>query len=131
MCSCASFCSQAYQQEILAVNPAQKIKPLKGVSRPSKTLSALQLKELFFACGEQLKVCVVLDAFTGLRNNELVQLKCRNIKFYGERAWVDLDGVKTKSGRGRKIHLHTSIVPMMKSFVNDRKPDEMLFVAPN
>ncbi len=125
-----SFFSQASCQEVIPADPAHKIKHLKAVSRPSRTLSSTQLKELFFACGEQLKVCVVLDAFTGLRKRELTQLRRKNIKFDGSNCWVDLEGVKTKSGHGRRILVHPAIVQMVRWYVANMRAEDLLFVAP-
>jgi integrase len=108
------FFSEAKRRNLIKNDPARDVMKLKEIPKKSKTLSDVQIKQVLLASGEPFRSYVLLSVSTGLRKGELLNLKRKHIEF--DRAtglyWLHLrneEGFRTKSGRDRKVPVHSLV----------------------
>ncbi len=129
------FFSEAKRRKLINDDPAKDVQKLQELGNPSRTLSEIELKRLFFACAEPLRTFVKLAAVTGMRLGELQNLRGKNLEFDNQRNlfWIKLinqDGFRTKSGQNRTIPLKPSWVPSLIAQKERTDPEELLFTPP-
>lgn len=66
---------------------------------------------------------VLLHLYTGMRQMELMSLKCSDVNI--EQSYIQ-GGNKTKAGKNRIIPLHPRVLPLVKAYMDGKEPNDYL-----
>lgn len=107
------------QENLLTVNPFQGIKDLPTVDKSGISFySEEELQRIFADVGEFWEQFFKVLYLTGLRKDELLNLKWSNVNFEQEQITVTSDdSFTTKTKRSRVIPMHQEVVRLLKNRV--------------
>lgn len=107
-------------RDIVEKNLAENIEPLKVKKKERDTLTLDEIEELIDAIDHDLiQLAVKTLSLSGLRISELCQLKLNNVDL--EKKMIQV--VNGKGGKDRKIPLAESLLPELKKYVNEERPN--------
>ncbi len=117
-----SFCQFLYKQEYIEKNPAKHIPTLKTAKPLPQFVSEKNINELFdyryfdedFE-GLKHKTIIALFYFTGIRKNELIQLKIQDIDW--SKKQIKVLGKRNKE---RIIPLHLEMIVLLEKYMEER-----------
>lgn len=75
-----------------------------------------EVQKLWKHKNEPFTAIVLIYIYTGFRLSELLEMKCENVNLK-ERTMTG--GVKTKSGKGRIVPIHSKILPLVKKLYDE------------
>jgi integrase len=65
----------------------------------------------------------------GFRRGELLNLKVRNVDFFGQ--WIELEQGTTKNDDSRKIKMTAEVFELLKACASGKNPDDYVFTRPD
>jgi site-specific recombinase XerD len=128
-----SFCSWAVEEDLIPVNPTEKVKRPKVAVPPPKPLSQAEIKRLLEALREppdtpkrfgqwqRNRRAILLMLYAGLRLGEVVALRWRHIDLARGLLLVE----RGKGGKSRSVPIHPELAQEL-SFVREPCPDDLV-----
>lgn len=109
----------------LEINPAARVKKFRVRNARERILDAGEARRLVECAGQQLKPVLVIALNSGMRRNEILSLKWRDVDF--ARAFILI--ADSKSGKPRKVPMNSAVHDALKGI--PRRPEsEFLFYNP-
>lgn len=123
--------SRAVIDKEVAQNPCRDVRPLSGEENRVRYLSFEEEKRLMSVLigdREHLRDMVILDINTGLREDELLSLKLRDVDL--QRSVLHV--CKSKNGEGRDVPLNNTAHHLLGGLIEQarRNDDEYIFTNP-
>jgi integrase len=109
--------SKAIEWEKTESNPVKKVKFYKEDNVKERILEPGEMKKLLDAAAPHLKAVLIIALNTGMRRNEMLGLKWKNINF--ARGYIFIED--SKSGRSRKVPMNSIVSDMLKSMDKTKK----------
>ena len=114
----------AVEWEIVAVNPAQHVKPPKLPAGRMRYLQPTELRALLEACPDGLREIVALAVSTGMRRGEILGLRFLDVDLSNHRIMLP----QTKNGEGRIVYLN-EMATMVFDSMPAGNPADRVFAA--
>lgn len=83
----------------------------KELKRPVTVFTAGEIDEIFRACGEEWRPALAIQAFAGIRTEEVSRLVWGDIKI--EKRLIDVPADSAKTGRRRLVPIHDNLVTFL------------------
>lgn len=108
-------------------NPVQDVKHIKEPEGRTRWLTVEELGRLLAACSLCLRVIIITAIHTGLRRQNVFDLKVADLDFKRR----VLTARRTKGGKKHTIPMNTILVETLKPFVAGKAPDAPVFLNRN
>jgi integrase len=104
-------------------SPAKQIKRIPVNNIREKFLSDEEMRRLVGAADPEIKPVLIIALSTGMRRNEILDLKWQNVHFEGKYIFIEY----SKSGKTRRVPMNDLIIEALK---NVPKVSEFVFYSP-
>lgn len=96
-------------------NPVVGTARAKEIEKPVGILSVNELSQLLEHAPKELRACLAIGAFAGLRRSELIRLDWRNVDIEGR--FIEVTAMKAKSARRRLVRMRENLAEWLKDVV--------------
>lgn len=139
--SLSTFFTWAVRDGRISIHPVAKADELAAIKPPDemKPFTEAELHEVAAAIAgvnERLSKIVLVLGWTGLRWGEMRAMKVRDVQWGKTPALLvrashseHADEKVTKSGKDRRVPIAAAVLPIVKWFAANKKPDEYLFTG--
>jgi integrase len=103
--------AKAVEWQRIESNPAAKIKKFREPRSRERILTPEEMRRLVDVAAEHLKPIIIVGLNTGMRRNEILSLKWRDMNFDQRSIFIE----DSKSGKSRKVPMNDLVVETFKS----------------
>jgi len=118
--------NKAIEWNLISTNPAAKIKPYPEKARSLEVLSDEDFNKLYDAASEFLKPILMVAVHTGMRRNEILNLKHSDVNM--EQGYILIR--ETKNKEIRTVSISTELKEVLKSIYENGDPEKDVYMFP-